>query len=83
MRNGVSLAEELRKGLDAVDVVGWATCFPAAVHGQDGIAHVNTLYWYRRSQDVSQCATASHVGVVDETLARHTGLPTNLCKDGC
>ena len=53
MRNGVSLAEELRKGLDAVDVVGCATCFPAAVHGQDGIAHVNTLYRNRRCKDVS------------------------------
>lgn len=42
-----SLLEEFREGLDAVDVVGCATRFPTAMHGQDSIAHVDTLYWDR------------------------------------
>jgi len=36
------LTEELRECLDAVDVVGCAARFPAAVHGQDGVTHIDT-----------------------------------------
>ena len=48
-----TLFEEFRKGLDAIDVVDSAACFPATVHGQDSITHIDTLYRNRRSKDVS------------------------------
>lgn len=36
------LTEELTEGLDSIDVVGHTACFPAAVHSQNGIAHIDT-----------------------------------------
>ena len=77
------LAEELRESLDAVDVVGCAARFPATVHGQDGISHVNSSQRNRRGKDVSEGAASGYVRVINETLTRHTSLPANLREDSC
>ena len=47
------LAEKLRECLDTVYVVGCAARFPTAMHGQDGITHIDTTHGYRRSKDVA------------------------------
>ena len=39
-----TLFEEFREGLETVDVVGCAARFPATMHGQDGIAHIDTTH---------------------------------------
>ena len=46
-RLGVGLLHiiKLRKHLYAVLMVAHATCLSAAVHGEDGIAHVYTTQW--------------------------------------
>ena len=38
----VPLAEVFRECLDAIDVISSAARFPAAVHGQDGVTHIDT-----------------------------------------
>ena len=37
----MSSNEELTESLHRIDVVGHASRFPAAVHSEDGITHVN------------------------------------------
>ena len=78
----MSVSEELRESLDRVDMVGRAARLTAAVHRQDGIAHVDAAQRQRRRQDIAQGAATGHVGVVDEALAGHTGLSAYLGEDG-
>ena len=72
---------ECGKYLDAILMVGHASRLAAAVHGQDGVAHVNPSQGYRRGQNVAQCASACHLAVVDKALAGHTRLVAQLGKD--
>ena len=36
------LFEKMCEGLDGIDVVGCTASFPATMHGEDGIAHIDT-----------------------------------------
>lgn len=47
------LAEEPCECLDAEDMVGCAARLATAMHGEDGIAHIDTSQGYRRSEDIS------------------------------
>ena len=47
------LFEELRESLDSKYLVGRAARFPATMHSEDGITHIDTPQRYRRSKDVS------------------------------
>ena len=64
-------------------MVAHAARFSAAVHGQNGVAHVDTAKRNRRGEDVAKRASSSHVAVVDKPLARHAGLLTKRCEDSC
>ena len=58
-------------------------CLAATVHGQQGIAHIDAFDGKRRGKDVAKCAATCHITMVHETLARHTCLLAESCKDGC
>ena len=47
------LFEELRKSLNSKNVVCSTARFPATMHGEYGIAHIDTSQRNRRSEDVS------------------------------
>jgi hypothetical protein len=72
----------LRKSLNSKDVIGSTARFPATMHGKDGIAHIDTSQRNRRSQDISQCAASSNVGVIDKSLTGNTCLSADLSKYG-
>ena len=79
----MSFLIELREHLDAELMVGSASSLTAAVHGKDGISHVDTTQRNGRSQDVAQCASTCHITVVHKALARHTSLLAQAGKDRC
>lgn len=60
---------ELCEHLDAELMVGSASCLAAAVHGKDGISHVDTAQRNGRGKDVAQCASTCHITVVHKALA--------------
>ena len=60
-----------------------ATGFAAAVHSEDGIAHIHTLQWDGRGEDVAQGAATGYIAVVYETLAWYTGCIADVGEDGC
>ena len=68
------------ESLHAIQMVGSAPGLSTTVHGQNGIAHVDTLEWDGRSQDVAQCAASRNVAVVDKPLAGYTGFPAYFLK---
>ena len=74
---------ELGESLHAVFVVDDATGFAATVHSEDGIAHIHTLQWDGRGEDIAQGASACHITMVHETLARNTGCLADVGEDGC
>ena len=74
---------ELGESLHAVFVVDDAACFAATVHGEDGIAHIHTLQWDGRGEDIAQCAATCYIAMVYETLARNTGSLADVGEDGC
>ena len=74
---------ELRESLHAVFVIHHAAGFTATVHGENGITHVHALQWNGRGEDIAQSASASHITVVYETLARNTGSLADVGEDGC
>ena len=76
------LSIELCKGLHAIEMVGHAARFTATVHGEDGIAHVDTAERDRRGEDVAKRTATCHVAMVDKPLTRHTCLAANLREDG-
>ena len=63
-------------------MVGHAARFTATVHGEDGIAHVDTAERDRRGEDVAKRTATSHVAMVDKPLTWHTCLAANLREDG-
>ena len=74
---------ELCEHLDAELMVGSASCLAAAVHGKDGISHVDTAQRNGRGKDVAQCASTCHITVVHKALSRHTCLLAQAGKDRC
>ena len=74
---------ELGESLHAIFVVDDATGFAATVHSEDGIAHIHTLQWDGRGEDIAQCAATCYIAVVYETLAWYTGCIANVGEDGC
>ena len=74
---------ELGECLHAVFMVDDAACFAATVHGEDGITHIHTLQWDGRGEDVAQGASACHIAMVHEALARNTGSLADVGEDGC
>lgn len=65
----MSFLIELCEHLDAELMVGSASCLAAAVHGKDGISHVDTAQRNGRGKDVAQCASTCHITVVHKALA--------------
>ena len=74
---------ELGESLHAIFVVDDATGFAATVHSEDGIAHIHTLQWDGRGEDIAQCTATCHITMVHETLAWYTGCIANVGEDGC
>ena len=74
---------EFGESLHAIFVVDNTTGFAATVHGENGITHVHALQWNGRGEDIAQCAAASHIAVVYETLAWYTGSIADVGEDGC
>ena len=65
---------EFGESLHAIFMVDNATGFAAAVHSEDGIAHIHTLQWDGRGEDVAQGAATGYIAVVYETLAWYLSL---------
>ena len=54
----------------------------ATVHGEDGIAHIYSSQRNGRGEDIAEGASACHITMVDETLARYACFLANACEDG-
>lgn len=74
---------EFGESLHAIFVVDNTTGFAATVHSEDGIAHIHTLQWDRRGEDIAQGAATGYIAVVYETLAWYTGCIADVGEDGC
>lgn len=74
---------EFGESLHAIFVVDDATGFSATVHSEDGIAHINTLQWDGRGEDIAQCAATCYIAMVHEALAWYTGCIADVGEDGC
>ena len=74
---------EFGESLHAIFMVDNATGFAATVHSEDGIAHIHTLQWDGRGEDIAQGAATGYIAVVYETLAWYTGCIADVGEDGC